>query len=45
MDKNLPKQCIITIGYLKGISKRDIIADGWFEVENTSGERHFAVEK
>lgn len=46
MDDYLPKHCIIFIGYLKGISKRDIIEQEFFDVDNAAGEHvYFYVEK
>ena len=46
MDDYLPKHCIVSISYLKGISKQNIIEDGWFDVDSAAGEpRLFFVEK
>lgn len=46
MDDSLPKHCIIFIGYLKGISKRDIIEQEWFDLDSAAGEHvYFYVEK
>ena len=46
MAKRLPRNCIVTISYCKGIPKRTIIEDGWFDVENSSDNfLHFNVEK